>query len=494
VLKATAVGEGAGEEASMMAAAIKELGLSTVKAVSARAGFVGSDVVCRQLVEVEGPRTGLLTHLRTINLSLFEMVDARAMNAAAVNCDVGGIYDTIMKAIKVAGPDDFYAEIERDIGNLESDAKFSIRRDLLASIAGPMVLYTVPAGVMMEAPSGGAVGIAKVKNSESLEKALAALGQFAAGESEGMLQVGSQVQGDGRTYHSWVIAPLAMMQVMPCWTAAEGQLIIASNPTLCSLAVKQVVGAGPEKKSLRTTEGFRKATASISHSPIMFYYADSQVQFGQMMIKAQQFWPMATMFASQAGIQLPVMLPSLSDIAKDMGPSYKYSWFDSEGVRCYCQAPGFEAGAVMAAPIGAAVLIPALGQAREQAREAVSRSNLHQIALVLKMYSDDHKGKFPSTLGEAKPYYHDERLLESPRKPKDFAGPSYIYIAHETPNIKSAARYIVVHENPEFCRDRINALFLDFSVRAMSQEEFLKALEETYELLGRTMPEIKFRD
>jgi hypothetical protein len=493
LVKLAAAHEGGGEDAERIGTALTEMGLAGVKRFVGRGGFAGFDFVCRQLLEVEGPRTGVLTHLRTINLSLFEMVDSRAMNAAAVNCDVGGMYDTIMRALKVAGPNDFYAELEREIGNFESAAKFGIRRDLLASIAGPMVFYTLPAGVMMEAPSGGVVGIAKVRDSQSLEKSLSALGQFVASKSEGMMQVSSQAQSDGRTYHAWVIAPLATMQVMPCWTVADRHLIIGSNPTLCLLAVKQVAGAGPGKESLRTTEGFRKATGDISHDPIMFYYSDSQVQFSQMMIKAQQFWPMVTMFASRAGMQLPVMLPSLSEIAKDMGPCYKYLWFDSEGLRSYCRGPGFETGAVTLVPIGAAVLMPALARSRQLAGRVVSGTNLSGIGKACVVYAnDDPEGRFPPNLEILiEMDYCSAKQLESPSKPKGFEGPSYIYIAGQT-----AATYpgnILVYENPAYCYEGVNVVYLDTHVQWLRQAEFMKALKETYERLGRAMPEVKFK-
>jgi hypothetical protein len=493
VVKLAAARDGGSEEADRIGTALKEMGLAGVKQFVGRGGFAGSDFVCRQLLQVEGPRAGLLTHLRTINLSLFEMVDSRAMTAAAVNCDVSGMYDTIMRALKVAGPNDFYAELEREIGNFESAAKFGIRRDLLASIAGPMVFYTLPAGVMMEAPSGGVVGIAKVRDSQSLEKSLSALGQFVASKSEGMMQVSSQAQSDGRTYHAWVIAPLATMQVMPCWTVADRHLIIGSNPTLCLLAAKQVAGAGPGKESLRTTEGFRKATGDISHDPIMFYYSDSQVQFSQMMIKAQQFWPMVTMFASRAGMQLPVMLPSLSEIAKDMGPCYKYLWFDSEGLRSYCRGPGFETGAVTLVPIGAAVLMPALARSRQLAGRVVSGTNLSGIGKACVVYAnDDPEGRFPPNLEILiEMDYCSAKQLESPSKPKGFEGPSYIYIAGQT-----AATYpgnILVYENPAYCYEGVNVVHVDTHVQWLRQAEFMKALKETYERLGRAMPEVKFK-
>ena len=87
-------------------------------------------------------------------------------------------------------------------------------------------------------------------------------------------------------------------------------------------------------------------------------------------------------------------------------------------------------------------------------------------------------------------YYGESKILESPLKPAGFEGPSYIYIKGHSPKAGSPARKIVVYENPEYCRDKINALFLDGHVEAMQRDRFLKALEATYEGLGREMPEI----
>jgi len=47
----------------------------------------------------------------------------------------------------------------------------------------------------------------------------------------------------------------------------------------------------------------------------------------------------------------------------------------------------------------AAMLLPALARAREQARRAVCISNLKQIGLAMKMYSQDYREFFPQTCG-----------------------------------------------------------------------------------------------
>lgn len=57
------------------------------------------------------------------------------------------------------------------------------------------------------------------------------------------------------------------------------------------------------------------------------------------------------------------------------------------------------------------ILLPALGRARATAKEAVCRSNLHQLALATTYYSDDNKGRLPYIQGtpvgeqDGAPYY-----------------------------------------------------------------------------------------
>jgi ankyrin repeat protein len=616
--------EGDADEFNKVKTVIKELGLANIKTLTARMGFSGPDMVCNELIRLQGPRTGLLASLGTIELSMFDMVDAGALNAAAFNCNIGLVYDTVIKTIKAGSPEDLYPEIQKGIADLEEELKISIRKGLLESLAGPMIFYALPAGVMMEAPTGGVVVIAKLKDVRLWEKTVTALGDFATAQSEGMLQVSSQVQ-DGRTLHCWVIPPLAMAQIMPTWTIVDNHVVIGSNIALCSKVAKQIGFAKAGGNSLRMTNGFKKAAANLPSNLICFSYKNSGLQFNQMMVSLQQFWPMITMVAGQRGIKLPFMLPSLGHIVKDMEPSCQYSWFDGQGLRSHYQGPGIEPSLMTVAGVslGASILMPALVRAREQAKRILSATNLkgigvacviyagddakgkfppslkrlveldyispkqlesrlkpkgfdgpsyiyisgqrstsdprnivafdnpefcdegvnvlhvdgrvqwikreeflreleatykrlgrempeirfkgdkpavssahnlHVLGLALNMWATDNKGMLPKTLEETKAYCPDLKLPESPRKPKGFAGPSYIYVRHETPYIRKAAYHILAYENPEFCEDKIAVLFRDFSVRAMSKEEFLKALEETYKHLGKDVPEVKFKE
>ena len=375
-------------------AVLRELGLSNIKAITARMGFAGPDMVSNSLVEMPAPRTGLFANLKPINMSMFDMVDAGAMNASVVNCDLGGMYDTVFSAVKAAAGEDF-AEVEGAIAAVESELKFKIRQGLLESLSGEMVFYSLPSGMSTQSPMGGFVFIAGLKDAELWEKSLGALGEFAAAASGGMVQVSSQQQGD-RTVHTWAIVPLAMAQIMPTWTVVENRTIIASSPAILNGAAEQL---GSGAKSIRGTEGFKTATAELPGNVISLRYSDSKLQFTQLMTALQQFWPMATMFAAKAELKLPMILPNLSHIAQDMGPSCQYSWFDDLGLRSRYRGSGIEPslGAVAGSAFALGVTMPALARVRQVAKgnqRVRAKASMAMIEVALETFELDC-GRYP---------------------------------------------------------------------------------------------------
>jgi hypothetical protein len=491
IVHTIAMMSGAQQQFSVVEAALKELGLNNIKSITERMEFYGADLACNCLLEMPQPRMGLLANFKTIDLSMFDMADPCAMSASVVNCDLAGIYDTVMDTARTVIGDDFI-QVEQGIATIESEMNFKIRQGLLGSLSGPMLFYAMPSGVTVQLPQGGFVIIAGLKDAKLWEDSLTALGKFAAAKSDGMVQVSSQVQ-DGRAVHTWAIVPLAMAQIMPSWTVIADKVVISSNPALLTSAVNQINSG---TKSIRSTDGFKKVTAKLPANLISFKYGDSKLQFTQLMTALQQFWPMATMAASNTGIKLPFVLPQLSHIARDMGPSCQYSWFDNQGLRSYYRGAGIEPslGAVAGGAIGAGILMPALAKVRQKARQNVSMTNLKHLGLRVIMYADEHDGKLPDSFEQAKEYYKDTKILESPLKPKGFAGPSYIYVPGQSLNEASPSTQIVAYENPEYCKDTIITLFLDGHVEKMPRQRFLDALKATYKQLGREMPEIKFKD
>jgi general secretion pathway protein G len=137
---------------------------------------------------------------------------------------------------------------------------------------------------------------------------------------------------------------------------------------------------------------------------------------------------------------------------------------------------------------------PPLDKASSLSKVIESARNLSTIGKALLIYANDHEHQYPPNLQVLveKGYIKRPEILESPRKPKDFDGPGYIYIAGQSTRTSEPGN-IIVYENPEFCSDKINVLFIDTHVEAMKPAEFLERLQETYKRLGREMPEIKFK-
>jgi prepilin-type processing-associated H-X9-DG protein len=478
---------------AMIMAAAKSLGFTSLGTLVARIGFAGPEVVADALLEMPVPPVGVFAAHKPVDPSWLGAVDARAVAVGAINLDVASLYDLVMSTIKTISPDEGYPQIQNGIAAFESEAKVQIRGGLLSSLAGPAVFYSLPAGGMLEAPRGGFVVVAKLKDASSFEKAMAALGDFASAKSKGVLQISSQTRDDGRIVHVWAVAPLALMSIMPTWSVAKEHVVIASSKELCDLGVKQLVSKGPDAKSLLDTEGYKKATVGLPGNLISLAYTDSRVQLDQTMLQIQQVWPMLTMVAMQAGVKLPVMLPSLTEISKDLGPSCSYRSLAPGGLRWHYRGSGIEASqmTIAGAGIGAGVLMPALVRAREQARRVSSMSNLKQIGLGLLMYADDRDDKLPGDLTAISSYLGSSNVLDSPRKPKGFTGPSYIYIPGQTTSMYPGN--IVAYENPAFCQDGLNVLFLDGHVEFMKPEPFRQELADTCKKLGREMPDAKFK-
>jgi prepilin-type processing-associated H-X9-DG protein len=133
-----------------------------------------------------------------------------------------------------------------------------------------------------------------------------------------------------------------------------------------------------------------------------------------------------------------------------------------------------------------------LAKARSLPKVMESAKNLSMIGKVLIIYASDYEDQYPPNLQElVEKAELSPKYLESPRKPKGFDGPSYIYVDGQTSVMHPFN--ILAYENPAFCSDKINVLFNDGHVSAMKPDEFLKKLGDTYKRLGREMPEIKFK-
>ncbi|MCK5000887.1 MAG: hypothetical protein KAS23_15195, partial [Anaerohalosphaera sp.] len=437
-----------------------QLGFMEVNGLSARGGFAGADLITDQLVSLASKNKGIWSSFKPVDQKTFSFIDKDAMGAFAINFDIAGFYDTVFGAIKQSLPQHDMDKIEEGIAGFEEMAGIKIRDGLLENITGEMVVYTIAPGSVLDAPKGSVVVVAKTTDSANLKNSIVSLGELIAQISGGMLQISTQ-EKDGVTYNYWTAMPLALVQVLPSWTIHKDYLVIATTASSAERAVELIDG---KADSLLSRADVKAKLDSMPDDLVMFKYSDTKVQIRQLLLSAQQFWPMLTMGLVQEGIQLPAMLPTASDVVDTMTPSYEYAWFDADGLRSRYEGSGIEisSAAIGGGAMGAAVLMPALGKAKQKAQRVVSASNLKQIGMACYMYSEDNDDKFPPDLETlVKSDYVTDHVFESKRKPTYFDGPSYIYIAGQ--NSKSSPSNVLAYENTEYLSrtDKINVLFFD---------------------------------
>jgi len=127
-------------------------------------------------------------------------------------------------------------------------------------------------------------------------------------------------------------------------------------------------------------------------------------------------------------------------------------------------------------PIIAALVLPALNQARERARSANCQANLKQIGIACNQYADNHGGQFPESLDELV----SSRLLSSntmhcPSAPNT-EGLSYTYCRGYTP--KNIYRILAFDTDGNHRNGGRNVLFCDGHVEWMADVKFRALLQK----------------
>jgi prepilin-type processing-associated H-X9-DG protein len=184
-----------------------------------------------------------------------------------------------------------------------------------------------------------------------------------------------------------------------------------------------------------------------------------------------------------------------------LSPAGSAAWSDKEGwhLRSITPFPGSTifasdptASMLGFAPVMLGFALPAVHKARAQAVEVQSTHNLRQIGLGAIMYANDHKGRFPNTLGEILPYVdNNPSVFVYPSSGKALtpggqageaakwveANSDYVYLGagmkSDQPNSTEA---VVAHERFGLSAGGVNVLFADGHVERLPQSEVQRRL------------------
>jgi len=359
---------------------------------------------------------------------------------------------------------------------------FSLTDDLLPAFGDTWAVYDAPAhgGILLT----GSVLVAEVRDREAVHGTLLRLVEMLTPllqMKDVNLAVRQASDGD-HTIHYMVIGGVPC-PVAPAWGFAGGRMVFGLFPQTVKVALNQV---DPQTRaaSILDRPDFQNAKPRIFSDKIQsFGFCDSQYF-------ARLFYPLGLMGSTAGCSMLSVAnvdldfsaFPLVAKVVEQAHNTFGTCSTDEDGI-LYAQV-GTGTTAVAAVAVVAlllTILLPSLARAREQAKRAVSMANLRGIGQAMHIYANDHQGRFPKSFDEL----IDAGLITRAElnSPRDREGAiSYVHIAGQS--AVDDVRNIVAYERI-IGDEGTNVLFLDGHVEWMKLDAFKRALQATYERLGR---------
>ncbi len=139
---------------------------------------------------------------------------------------------------------------------------------------------------------------------------------------------------------------------------------------------------------------------------------------------------------------------------------------------------------VLCGGLSAALLMPALKQARETAQHLKSGAQMRAIAQQLIMYAQDNAGDFPPAGTDLSVLFAQEldpSIFVAPNPPP--SGASYIYVpVGNERNVKDPTSMVLLYENPACPTTAWNVAYLDGRVELISGPEAYRTVIDAIRL------------
>lgn len=372
--------------------AVETLGLTHIKAVHGVSGY--DDAACKSIghIVTDGERPGLLGLLpyEPLERSDLQPIPKDALFALAMSINAREMWDhgvELGRQLEPQAKDD----AEKAMWELETELGVNVRDDILGSLDDAWTFH-VPGGELMLSWLNTTAAV-RVKDADRLGQAIeklvdAAQAEMARHPDEGSISESKLGEHTMYTFQLPGPAPIS-----PSWCVGDGWLVLSLSPAAVRTALEQ-----QEEDSLAAADGVSEALADEGGVSALAYQDTPQL------VRSVYPWlqmgiQMAAGELRKNGVEIdPTILPSREVILKHLKPGVATLSHSSDGFHFTSRhsLPG-GGNLAAAAPMGAALLLPAVQSARHAAESAQSMNNMKQIALAMHMYHDAHK-KFPTDI------------------------------------------------------------------------------------------------
>jgi len=484
VAKAKSLAEGiAGPLPPIVEPLLEALGINAIRSKYIHCSETEQGAWCRIFVHVEGQRKGILRLWEQDPLSDddLKIIPKDAYWAQVWNLDLERLWQDVLDTVEAVNPE----MVPMVAGAMEMPTMFlgfSVTNDLLPAFGDTWAVYDAPAhgGILLT----GSVLVAEVKNGDAVHDMLLRLVEML----KPLLQMkdvnlATRQASDGDHTIHYVVIGGVPCPVAPAWGFAGDRMVFGLFPQTVKVALNQV---DPQTRaaSILDRPDFQNARQRLFSDKIQsFGFCDSQYF-------ARLLYPLGLMYSTAGCSMLSVgdvdldfsAFPPVAKVVEQARNTFGTCSTDEDGILYAQVGTGTTAvAAVAVVALAVSILLPSLTRARELAKRAVSAANLRGIGVGMHIYANDHQERFPESLHELIEVGHiTHEMLTSPRDREDAM--SYVYITGQS--AVNDVRNVVVYERI-IGDEGTNVLFLDAHVEWMKLNEFKRALQATYERLGR---------
>ncbi len=473
------------------------LGVGRLSAVAGSVRIVDRGMYTRTRFFTPAPHQGLLMLLTGGTLSDADLSDVPADADFALACKLSpsAVLAEIRRIVRQVEPE---AEKDLDKALAQADKAIgaSLEKDLLVSLGDTWVVSSAASqGGFLT----GTMLTVSVKDADKLNKALASLEAAAGSAQPGVIKALTVKAGRADVRYLAATVEKFPLPIAPAWCVQKDKLYVALWPQVIVSAVENA-GRNPLVKS----EAFAAVRQKVSAKGSMLCYVNTPAIVRHLYPLSLLGGSMGTNFlVSQGGMEGGVLWPlPMSRLEKYLTPEISVVSFDDKGITLegYSAGPSLATGLPAVAALGTSISLPALGRARQTAKQTVSASNLHSLSVGMIMYAADHEGKTPPNIDVLiEPYFgSNTKLLVSPLSgrpaPRLVDGKivgeiDYVFVCPgiQMSEVENPAEFLMLYERREnYDGAGTNAAFLDGHVEHLSREEFFKALEKTKAALKKS--------
>ncbi len=508
---------------------VKAMGIDGVTAIAGASNIVdrGFHEKCR--IFSPAPHRGLLMLAagKPLGAAALSGVPDDADFVATINLDPAGVLAEI-KRIAAAIDPNAGKQVDEILSAAGEQIGMDIEKDLLAHMGDQWTVISAPS---LGGTLTGTAIIVQLKDAEKFSAALAKLEAQIAKIASGLAPTTMSVDLTGdevppgirgepivlpareatasiRKYKSgdvevhYIAASSDYMPkwtpVAPAWAVHNGKFYLAAFPQVVAAAA----GGTTQKPLAQSAEfaAFRKRL-SPNASALSYTNTPSLVRrfYGAVLLGGTAATNMLGKFAPSIK---PEMLPPLPKVEKYVWPDIAAISSDAKGItiESYGSMPSYLTSNLPGAgtSLATSILLPTLGRARGQAKQAVSAANLRGIGKGCMIYAAENNDKFPPDLAKLveigcagpsmlmSPTSGRKVRLDSAGKP---VGPfDYVYLGAglKADDILNPYEFILAYEQPEINKLKgTNVLFVDCHVAWVSMEEFRGLLARTQEWIEK---------